>query len=88
MSSKSWVHSSDLDAHVSWLLEQLEPHAEQVKQLLANGVVGDIFCFSSGAPAHPPALPDRTVERATELGLTIDIDYYGDDEPPESPRAV
>jgi len=49
--------------------------------LLANGVVGDIFCFSSGAPAHPPALPARTVERAAALGLIIDIDYYGDDEP-------
>jgi len=81
MSSKSWVRSSDIDAHVSWILNQLEPRAEQVKRLLANGVVGDIFCFSSGAPAHPPALPARTVERAAALGLIIDIDYYGDDEP-------
>lgn len=88
MSSESWVHSSDLDVHVSWLLEQLEPRAEKVKQLLANGVVGDIFCFSSGAPAHSPTLPDRTIERVAALGLTIDIDYYGNDEPAESPRAV
>jgi len=88
MSSQSWVRSSDLDVHVCWLLEQLEPRAEQVQQLLGNGVVGDIFCFSSGGPAHPPTLPDRTVERAVALGLTIDIDYYGNDDPAESPRAV
>lgn len=88
MSSESWVHSSDLDVHVSWLLEQLEPRAEQVKQVLTNGAIGDIYCFSSGAPALPPTLPERTIERAAALGLTIDIDYYGSDEPPESPRVI
>ena len=88
MSSESWVSSSDLDAHVSWLLEQLEPRAEQVRLLLANGVVGDVFCYSSGASAHPPALPGRTIERAAALGLIVDIDYYGDDDPAEPPRAV
>jgi hypothetical protein len=38
MSSQRWVHSSDLDAHVCWLLEQLEPRASQVQQLLSRGV--------------------------------------------------
>jgi Domain of unknown function (DUF4279) len=86
MSSESWVRSSDLDVHVSWLLDQLEPRVDGVKQLLANGVVGDIFCFSSGFPAHPPTLPGRTLQRAAALGLTIDIDYYskGDESDPDS----
>jgi len=80
MSSERWIRSSDLDAHVCWLLEQLEPRAAQVKQLLSRGIVGDIFCFSSGAPVSAPTLPDQTVARAAALGLTIDIDYYGSED--------
>ena len=88
MSSKPWVRSSDLNAHVCWLLEQLEGRAAQVKHLLSKGVVGDIFCFSSGAPANAPTLPDQTIARAAALGLTIDIDHYGSDEPADSTRAL
>jgi len=79
MSSEDWIRSVDLDAHVRWLLDQLESRAEQVKELLSRGVFGDIYCFASGTPAESPALPEATLARVAALGLEIDTDYYRSD---------
>jgi hypothetical protein len=80
MSSESRLRSANLDDHVRWLLDELEARAPAVGRLLEAGAVGDIFCFSSGAPASPPALPKVTLDRVEALGLTLDIDHYGSDD--------
>jgi hypothetical protein len=78
MSSERWVQSPRLATHIEWLLKELEPKAQEVREVLAEGVEGDIFCFSSGRSPHPPALPRTLRERAAALGLQIDIDHYPD----------
>jgi Domain of unknown function (DUF4279) len=76
MSSENLVNSPRLSVHVEWLLGQLEPRAEAVRTLLANGVEADFFCFSSGSTSQPPSLPRIIRRRAAALGIKISIDHY------------
>lgn len=76
MSSEKWVQSPRLAIHLDWLLNQLEPKADAVHTLLAEGVQADFFCFSSGSTAAPPSLPRTIRNRAAALGIKIDIDHY------------
>src|SRR5438067_1736607 len=57
MSSEKWVTSPRLSVHLEWLLNELEPKAAAVHELLAGGVAADFFCFSSGSTPLPPSLP-------------------------------
>ena len=77
MSSERWVNSPRLAVHLTWLLEQLEPRADAIVALLAGGAEADFFCYSSGSTPEPPALPRPVRDRATALGIAIDIDHHG-----------
>jgi len=81
MSSRGWVDSPQLATHIAWLLKELEPRSAEVRALIASGVSGDIFCYSRGTSAHPPAIPKDLRDRATALGLSIETDHYSDAEP-------
>jgi hypothetical protein len=76
MSSEHWVNSPRLHVHLQWLLDQLEPHAEALVALRADGAKTDFFCYSSGTVTEPPSLPRTVRERAAVLGITIEIDHY------------
>ncbi len=78
MSSKDWVDSPVLDTHLCWVLDQLEPRAQTVHELMDAGATVDIFCYSFGSTPEPPALPRETGERALALGISIGIDHYQD----------
>lgn len=45
MSSQGWVESTKLEIHLIWLLDQLEPVANQVLALEVEGLAVDFFCF-------------------------------------------
>lgn len=77
MSSKEWVNSPRLAIHLAWLLDQLEPKADAIRELLAGGVEADFFCFSSGSTPNPPALPRVIRDRAAALGIAVAINHYG-----------
>ena len=83
MSSEKWVQSPRLSVHLEWLLHELEPKADAVRLLLADGIEADFFCFSSGSTATPPSLPREIRDRAAALGIEIVIDHHG---PPEAER--
>ena len=76
MSSKEWVQSPVLETHVDWLLCQIEPLADAVHRLIAEGVDVDVFCYSLGRSKELPSLSRATRERAESLGIRIDIDHY------------
>lgn len=76
MSSKDWVASTRLDDHLVWLLDQLEPRAVGVAELLAQGITVNFFCYSSGNTATPPSISETVRNRAVALGIEIDIDHY------------
>lgn len=80
MSSKKWVQSPRLSVHLDWLLRELEPKADAVRSLLADGIEADFFCFSSGSTTAPPSLPRTIRDRAAALGIEIVIDHYGPSE--------
>lgn len=75
MTSKGWVDSRKLEVHVQWILDQIEPRAEAIAELLISGVSGDIFCYSIGTTASPPTLTKATRSRVEALGLRLEIDY-------------
>ena len=77
MSSEQWVQSPRVETHLEWLLDQIEPKAEQLRTILKNGVTADFFCFASGNSPHPPSVPRAIRNRAESLGIEIGIDYYG-----------
>jgi hypothetical protein len=84
MSSREWVHSPRLAAHVEWLLDQLEPKAATVASLLEGHVHGDISCYSFGSTSTPPSIPKGIRDRATALGLEIVVDHYTDGSSPSA----
>ncbi|MBN1909066.1 MAG: DUF4279 domain-containing protein, partial [Pirellulales bacterium] len=76
MSSEHWVDSPCLETHLDWLLSQLDPLADKIRDLITTGITVDFFCFSEGATDTPPALPRSIRERADALGIPIEIDHY------------
>ena len=80
MASKKWVQSPRLAVHIEWLLDELEPKADAIRSLLAEGIEADFFCFSSGSTTEPPSLPHAVRDRAAALRIEIVIDHYGPSE--------
>jgi hypothetical protein len=77
MSSREAVRSPRLSVHIEWLLSELEPKADAIRELHRRGFAADIFCYSAGTNQRPPAIPRSLRARAQALGLRIDIDRYG-----------
>ena len=76
MSSKEWVESPVLETHVDWLLGEIEPLKDKVRELIEDGIDVDCFCYSMGASEDSPSLSRATRERAKSLGISIEIDHY------------
>ena len=76
MSSENWVDSPRIETHVAWILQQLEPRADDVARLAQHVEQARIFCFSLGRTNEPPTYPNALDARARALGLHIDIDHY------------
>ena len=70
-------HSED---HLTWLLDQLEPHAETLTRLRAEqGLRADIYCgYFMGQANSGFGLTARTVGRIAALGADFGVDIYGE----------
>ena len=87
MSSEPWVTSPRLQAHIQWVLDQMEPKADALALILATGVSADVFCYSLGRSVSPPSVPRSSRALLRELGLSLEIDHYElseDSQPQES----
>jgi hypothetical protein len=73
MCSERWVGSTELDVHIRWLLDQLEPRAAELQRLLEAGASGGIFCHSAGTSEQATALPSQTLGRCVALSLPVQI---------------
>jgi Domain of unknown function (DUF4279) len=76
MSTQGMVQSRRLSTHIEWLLSELEPKANALRSVLNGNVDADIFCYSLGASSRPPSIPRSIRDRASALGLRVDIDHY------------
>lgn len=76
MSSKEWVDSPRVSTHIEWILSELKPSADEVRNLADMVETARILCYSSGTTEAPQSYPKALDERASALGLFIEIDHY------------
>ena len=73
---------SDLEAHLGWLLDRLEPHSETLIALAADqGLMANFFCgcFRESLQCGLMLSPD-TLFRIARLGASLDLDIYAPDD--------
>lgn len=83
MSSAGWVAGADLDVHLRWLLEQLEPRGGELQRLQEAGAWAELLCYVEPG-AEEQALPAQTLGRCATLAVPVvpedDEDLDGEDE--------
>ena len=81
MGSEEHVHSLNFEPHVTWLLDQIEPHAEALAGLKAEGVECDVDCFwESTWMSGGPWISPESMARLSTLNLPLVISFYLADE--------
>ena len=78
LSSEGCVNVPELDTNVRWLLGLLEPRAEAVASLLAQGVNAVIWCHSRGLTGKAPALSRDVRRRVAALGIALVGEHFRD----------
>ena len=77
LSSRDLVSQIELEAHVTWLLDRIEPAAEALRSLRSEGRdVALIFVVSGEEIGGGPTLEAKTIARIAKLELPIDLDVY------------
>ena len=76
LSSEGCVNVPELDTNVRWLLGLLEPRAEAVAGLLAQGVNAVIWCHSRGSTGKAPSLSREVRKRVEALGIAIEGEHF------------
>ena len=71
--SKDHVESYDSAKHLDWLLQQLQPHRETLKELHSQGWRMDIACFWDSHSGHGG--PDL-LQRLAAMGIELWFDVY------------
>lgn len=93
-SSRGRLRSRDVQRHLDWLLDRLEPHAGVLRRLRTSGCRMEVACFWESAWEHGgPSLSPATMRRLADLGLEVRFDVglsatAGDDEPPSTVGAT
>jgi hypothetical protein len=69
-----------LEDHLTWLLDQLEPHSETLMRLSAEqGLTADFWCgYFMGQSNSSFGLTARTLARIAALGADLALDIYGE----------
>jgi hypothetical protein len=77
LSSEDMVQSRDVRRHIDWLLDQVEPKGDVLKQLQSQGYPTVINCFWCTESGHGgPMLWPRQMSRLGALGLELWFDIY------------
>lgn len=89
LSSRSVVESDDLEDHLSWLLDRLEPVVDRLpphvprdeafdsKTSPPGVVVAKFFCYwASDAVGGGPRLNPHTLERIGRMNAALELDVY------------
>lgn len=76
LSSQGLVASTDLERHIVWLLDHIEPLQSQLQSVRTNRIRAEISCFwesrtGHGGPSFSPGLLRRIAGLDLELGLDI-----------------
>lgn len=75
-STKDLIDSTDLEDHVSRVLEQLPPN---FRSLVPSGARCEILCVWRSATGHGgPSLSSELLARLAHAGVDLDFDFYSD----------
>ncbi len=77
LSSKDNVNSTDLNEHLEWLLDQVLPHEEALRELRDSGIKTDVACYwlSLTGNGGPTLFPEQMGKLAI-LSLDCWFDVY------------
>ena len=78
LTSEEQVGSTDLQQHIEWLLDRLEPVRDSLQALLAGPAYhADVFCFWESATGHGgPAFSAAFLRRFAVWNLDLGLDVY------------
>ncbi|MBI3462420.1 MAG: DUF4279 domain-containing protein [Planctomycetes bacterium] len=77
LTSKGIVGSKDSRRHLDWLLEQIGPKAEALRELHREGCRMDVSCFwESQSGQGGPTVSPRQMEQLARLNLDLWFDLY------------
>jgi len=78
LSSKGAVQSSDLQVHLEWLIEQLEPIKTQLTKIIhQEGIDASLSCFWIMPTTHESlSLSGSLLIQIASLDLKLDLDIY------------
>ena len=87
LSSEHHIESDDLELHIAWVLDRIEPLASSIEEFRRHdGMHADLFCYWEGTGndgiEFSPTLLGRIA--ALDLQLGIDIAFAADDEDTEN----
>ena len=74
--SEKYVDSPRLETHLNWTLDQIEPRAVDVANLMNAGWDVDLYCCSVGTSSDPPSISRGVRQRSDALQIPIGIDHY------------
>ena len=84
LTSEDQVQSTDLQQHIEWLLDQLEPVQPTIDMLVTGQhLEADVFCFWESATGQGgPMFSANFLERFARLHVDLGLDIYfvGSDE--------
>ncbi|MEO8286018.1 MAG: DUF4279 domain-containing protein [Chloroflexota bacterium] len=82
LTSEGNVSSTDLELHITWLVDQLLPVQDRLRDLLHSGdyegkIMADIFCYWESATGNGgPGFSPELMGKLSSLGLSLELDIY------------
>ena len=78
LSSRDLVSSDDLEAHVVWILDRVEPASDAIHALVDDGYDVALVCVLSGhETGGGPTFEPVSLARIAKLEIPVDFDVYG-----------
>lgn len=77
--SEDQIDSTNLEKHLHWLLEQLEPRAPFIRSLIDDPkiLVDFVFTWVSRTGHGGPVIQAATLKRLSDLSDDVSFDFYG-----------
>ena len=72
------VSSDDLEAHLVWILDRVEPASGAIRSLVSDGYDVALICVVSGhETGGGPTFEPGILARIAKLEIPLDFDVYG-----------
>ena len=77
LETRDAVRSIEIDEHLQWILERIEPRSHVIAELRRQNIDVDLDCFwSSIGMSGGPWIPPSAMARMGRLGLPLVISFY------------